>query len=246
MDKDIEKFKILIVEDDKDVALAISDYLDDSGYTTFIADNGGKAIEMLDKSKGDIDLIVTDINMPGMDGIAFCRSIRASEEYKFLPVLMLTGRVDISSKYLAYTVGTDDYLTKPFEPIELLLRIQALIRRSSVYKTTNSAKKEFETLLAPEGKPFRSSSITICGKEVSLTALEFDIFYYFYMNSGRNISSEEILNKVLKYPEKSGNPGVVRTHIKNIRVKIETDSHNPKILMHTPKKGYYMDKSQLS
>lgn len=232
--------KILLVEDDMDNIIIVKKYLEKSNFQILSVENGLEAIKTLNENP-DFDLIITDISMPVMDGIEFCRYIRTHEKFNLMPILMLTGSSDISSKFLGFDAGTDDYITKPFEPIELMLRIKALLkrtRRETDIQNINSGSKSpflFEERVSSDSK------ININGREVYFTSLEFDIFHYLCKNKGRFVTNEEILNKVLNYPNRTGNPEIVRTHIKNIRNKVEKESHNPMILKNQQRKGYYID-----
>jgi DNA-binding response OmpR family regulator len=236
--------KILIVEDDEMISYTIKIHLENSGYKIVTARNGEEAISLLNDFR-DIDLIITDIRMPILDGIEFCRYVRNQPENKYLPILILTASSDSLTKYQGFSAGTDDYITKPFDPIELLFRIQALIRRSyqekpDIYEA--NTKKNFE-----QNSPnFVDSLIEINGKKIFFTNIEFDLFYFLYKNSNRYITSEELLNKVMEYPPKTGNQEIIRTHIKKIRNKIETDPHNPEIIKTLPRKGYFIDKTKIN
>jgi DNA-binding response OmpR family regulator len=239
----MKKNKILLVEDDKNITFTISIYLENTGLSIISAENGEEAIIILEQNQ-DIDMVITDINMPVMDGITFCKYIREKPEYNLLPVLILTASTEQNTKYMGFKAGTDDYITKPFDPIELLLRINALLRRKAVIQSItekpDDPQKEFEDKL------LSNANLEINGKKVNFTNKEFDVFYYLYMNNSRYVTSEELLDKVMEYPKWTGNPEIIRTHIKNIRVKIEEDFHNPQIIKTSTRRGYYMDISKIN
>lgn len=232
------KTKILIVEDDKNISFTLTIFLENSGFEIVTAQNGKEAISILESNQ-EINMIITDINMPVMDGISFCKYLRMKPEYNFMPVLILTARTDTDTKYMSFNAGTDDFITKPFDPIELLLRVNALIRRSlkaqNISSKPDKSKKEFYDRFAS------NTDIEINGKKVNFTSKEFDFFYYLYINNGRYVTSEELLDNVMGYPKKTGNPQIIRTHIKNIREKIEEDFHKPQIILTSPRRGYLMD-----
>lgn len=224
--------ELLLVDDDESTLLIVSKYLNKSGYKTHNAKNGQDALDLISKEK-NIELIIVDVVMPVMDGVEFCRAARQDDKYRHVPILMLTAMSDITDKYMGFDAGADDYLTKPFEPLELLLRVQALLKRSQVLdKEVN--KKETEGSIKINKESF---SVNIKGKEIYLTSVEFDILCYLYVNSGKPISVEELLQKVMNYPPKTGNPETIRTHIKNIRAKIE-EGAEPKYITTVPKRGY--------
>lgn len=235
---------IMVVEDDDNIAFNIGVHLNAAGYNVLTFTNGKSALENLNKNN-DINLVITDIRMPELDGIEFCKKIREKEEYKFLPILILTAITDNLTKYQGFSAGTDDYIIKPFDPIELLLRVQALLRRNNIPKISSPVIEENIKVLTPDSQKYVDSKIEINDKEIHFTFTEFDIFYYLYTHGDRYISAKELLTKVLSYPEGSSNSESVRTHIKNIRNKIENDPRNPEILMNHKGKGYYLDKKKI-
>lgn len=225
--------KILLVEDDEYITLYIKSLLEESGFEVINATNG---IEGLKRLKENPDLVITDINMPMMNGIEFCNQLKKIEKFKYLPVLMLTVKSDIKSKLLGFDAGIDDYMTKPFESLELLVRIHLMLKKAELIKNSLKIKSVDENFFCND------FSVIIKNKSIILTAVEFEIFTHLYINNGKPISSKEILVKVLNHPCKRGNPGTVRTHIRNIRNKIEEDPNNPQILINIPKKGYFINK----
>ncbi len=225
--------ELLLVDDDESTLLIVSKYLTKSGYRTHTAKNGEDGIEILDKEQG-ISMIVVDVVMPIMDGVEFCRIVRKNHSFRHIPILMLTAMSDIMDKYVGFDAGADDYLTKPFEPLELLMRVQSLLKRIEETKTGfNSLNEESSLQINNE-----TYSVNIRGKEIYLTSAEFDILCYLYASAGKPISVQEILQKVMNYPSKTGNPETIRTHIKNIRAKIEDSSSPPKYITTVPKRGY--------
>ena len=137
--------ELLLIDDDESTLLLASKYLNKSGYKTLLAKNGEEAFEVL-KNQDTIELIVVDVVMPVMDGVQFCRLVRADKKFNRLPVLMLTAMSDITDKYVGFDAGADDYLTKPFEPLELLLRVQALLKRANynINPENNDSKVNIE------------------------------------------------------------------------------------------------------
>ncbi len=229
--------ELLLIDDDESTLLLASKYLNKSGYKTLLAKNGEEAFEVL-KNQDTIELIVVDVVMPVMDGVQFCRLVRADKKFNRLPVLMLTAMSDITDKYVGFDAGADDYLTKPFEPLELLLRVQALLKRANynINPENNDSKVNIEINK-------ENFSVNIKGKNIYLTSVEFDILSYLFNNSVRPVSVEELLQKVMGYPPRTGNPETIRTHIKNIRSKIEIDPSEPKFVTTIPKRGYMFNKN---
>ncbi len=227
--------ELLLVDDDEATLLIVSKYLNNSGYKTFTARNGEEGFQLLNR-EASIEMVVVDVVMPVMDGVAFCRQMRANYKFVNLPILMLTAMADISDKYVGFDAGADDYLTKPFEPLELLLRVQALMKRNRKFDQVAELpeKKQNDSIKINK----ETFSVTIRNKEIYMTSVEFDILSYLFNNAAKPIAVEEILQKVMRYPPKTGNPETIRTHIKNIRAKIELDSSDPKHITTVPKRGY--------
>lgn len=243
--------KILIVDDDIEIINLTVDFLNRSGYETLSSENGAEALEILINNK-DIDLIIVDLIMPTINGIEFCREVRNSDiytSYKKIPIIMLTGLSDISDKFIGFEAGADDYLTKPFQTLELLLRIKALLKRSdpSYNVTEISSKNENDlvnnNIITKIDK--KNAVLIINNNEIHLTNTEFDIFNYLLSNNQNNITADEILEKVLKYPKGTGNPAVIRAHIKNIRNKIEEKPSVPQILVNVQGRGYSINLSRV-
>ncbi|MBC7474372.1 MAG: response regulator transcription factor [Candidatus Sericytochromatia bacterium] len=239
---------ILLVEDDKLLYEMIIDYLECSGYRVKVAHNGMEAIDIINKDP-KINILITDVGMPVLDGMELCRYIRSKPEFNNLPILMMTGKDDLTTKYIGFEAGSDDYIAKPFDPLEFLLRIKSLIRRTELINNTKPDEKE-KISVNQEPKInnlvwSKNSSFKINNKTVIFTAVEFDIFNYLYTNHYKMITSEEILHKVMEYPKGAGNPEAIRTHIKNIRLKIEENREKPEIITYISRKGYFLDKTKV-
>ena len=244
--------KILIVDDDEEILVSASGYLKNAGYIVLVAGDGQEGFEVLNQDEGNnVKLIITDLSMPVINGIEFCRIIRNHLASKHLPILMLTSLDSISDKYMAFDSGADDYLTKPFELLELLLRTRSLLKKYSLINNVHKILQEnlsSETLdeIRLQGEYENNSVIIdesrsivrIKGKNIYLTTLEISILYYLFKNAGKTVSIEELLEKIMSYPAGAGNPEAIRTHIKNLRAKIEEDPANPKILINVPRRGY--------
>lgn len=254
--------KILIVEDDEQLLFIISKYLENVGYKTSVAVNGNKAIEVL-KSEPDIELVITDLLMPELDGLELCSYIRNDSELKDLPILIITGQADIFFKCQGFNAGADDYIVKPIEFVEFMLRIKALLRRKSgdnlndiepsasglidgkSPKVSDSLNASEIKVLTKNGQSLiidkSNSTVRLNNKSVYLTSTEFEIMNYLLQKRLEPTTSEELLEKVMNYPPGAGNPVAIRTHIRNIRTKLESDPNNPDILINIPKRGYILN-----
>ena len=181
----MEKGKILIVEDDNDLANLITDYLRIEGYTGVIAENGAKGLNIATSEK--VELVVLDIMLPELDGITVCRKIR---EVSNVPIIMLSAKSGEMDKILSLGVGADDYITKPFSPMELLARIKAQIRRAGLVEN----KIIDEDIIDYGDLKIYSKSykVTLNNKEVDLTTKEFQILDYFCKHSGQGLTKEQL------------------------------------------------------
>jgi len=223
--------KVLVIDDDKVTLGILSRYLSNSNYNVLTAENGKIGLDILNKFD-DISLAIVDVVMPEVNGIEFCREVRNNNNFKKLPIIILTSQSNINDKYIGFEAGADDYVIKPFEPLEILLRVQALLRRTYQEENLNE-----ENILKVNNNKF---SINLNNKEIYLTSMEFDILNYLYKNKNKPISAEELLEKVMNYPPRLGNPEIIRTHIKNIRHKLEENPNDPTFIITIPKRGYML------
>lgn len=218
----MNKLKILIVDDEWNMRNLLKIYLIKNGFEVIEATNGAEAIGLARNET--IDLIILDIMMPGMDGWQVCKSIR---EFNNVPILMLTARTDTKDKVKGLQMGADDYLSKPFEPDELVARVFALIRRNSIVQQSEpDIQKQFEfeqLIIYKEGREVR-----VDGRIVDLTQKEFDLFCLFAEHPKRAYTREMLLD-VVWGPDYLGDVRTVDTHIKNIREKTQKAelSYNP-------------------
>jgi len=232
--------KILIVEDDTTLLFIISKTLENAGYKTLTAEDGSQAIEQLNQNS-DIDLIITDLIMPIVDGIQLSKYIRNKKEFSHLPILVLTGQGDIYNKCQGFDAGVDDYVTKPPDFVEFMLRIKALLNRSKRIKQDESLEKD--KIKKSEKFIFfkEKSTVSFENKEIYFTQTEFDIINYLYNKKEISTSSEELLEKILDYPKGVGNPVTIRTHIRNIRFKVEKEFNISNFIINIPKRGYVLN-----
>ena len=231
----MEKNAVLIVDDEKDIRELIKIYLINEGFKVITACNG---IEALEKLKNyDIDLIILDIMMPKLDGIKTCLKIR---EEKKIPIIMLSAKNEDSDKILGLNVGADDYVTKPFNLLELTARVKSQLRR---YFNFNGTKKEDEDEITIDGLIINRASreVFVEGKFVRLTPLEFSILEVLALNRGRVMSTEQIYDSVWKEPFNNAD-NTVAVHIRNIREKIEINPKEPKYIKVVWGVGYKIEK----
>ncbi len=225
---------ILVCDDDSAIVDAIGIYLENEGYKIFKAFNGMEALEVV--ANHEIQLILMDIMMPKMDGIRATAKIR--EDYK-IPLIMLSAKSEDTDKILGLNLGADDYITKPFNPLELIARVKSQLRRYTTFgglETKSNVFRTGELIINDETK-----TITVDGDEVHLTLVQYKILKLLTANAGRVFSIEEIYEKVWNEP--SFNPeNTVTVHIRKIREKIEINPKEPKYLKVVWGVGYKVEK----
>lgn len=225
---------ILVCDDDRAIVDAIGIYLENEGYKIFKAFNGVEALEVV--ANHEIHLILMDIMMPKMDGIRATAKIR--EDYK-IPLIMLSAKSEDTDKILGLNLGADDYITKPFNPLELIARVKSQLRRYTTFgglETKSNVFRTGELIINDETK-----TITVDGDEVHLTPVQYKILKLLTANAGRVFSIEEIYEKVWNEP--SFNPeNTVTVHIRKIREKIEINPKEPKYLKVVWGVGYKVEK----
>lgn len=223
--------KILIVDDERLLAKAIKFNFEQDGYEVEVAYDGEEAIKMAhDKT---IDVIVLDLMLPKVDGLSVCQSVR---EFSNVPIIMLTAKSEDMDKIMGLEYGADDYLTKPFNILELKARIKAILRRSAASQPEEGKAKQVEA----KGLvlDYNSRKLKMEDKVVELTAKEFDLLDLFLSNLGRVYSREQLLDIVWGYDY----PGDIRTvdvHVRRLREKIEPNPAEPIYIMTKWGVGYY-------
>ena len=195
--------KLLIVDDETKIQLVLKEYASFEGYETDLASNGMDAIKMA--KENDYDLIIMDIMMPGLDGFSAVKEIK---KFKDIPVLMLSARSEEYDKLHGFEIGIDDYVTKPFSPKEVMLRVNAITRRNKK-KTENRKFNGLEVDM-----PGRN--VYVDGKKIDLTPKEYDLLFYLIINEGIVLTREQLLSNVWGY-EYFGDDRTVDTHIKMLR-----------------------------
>ncbi|MFC5589470.1 response regulator transcription factor [Sporosarcina soli] len=227
------KFKVLVADDDQDIRNGIEIYLKNEGYEVLKAADGQEALELLEAH--DVHLLILDIMMPNMDGITATFKIR---EVRNIPIIMLSAKAEDSDKIHGLSVGADDYVTKPFHPMELMARVKSQLRRYVQLGTYDGQKKiEVDGLVLDE----EAKEITLDGDAVKLTPIEYKITELLMKNAGRVFSINEIYERV--WNEEAYNAeNIVAVHIRKIREKIEADPKNPRYVKVVWGIGYKIEK----
>lgn len=224
-------YNILVCDDEKDIVSALKIYLESDGYKVFTAFNGKEAIEIAETQ--EIHLILLDIMMPVMDGITAMVKLR---EHSNVPVILLTAKSEDTDKILGLNVGADDYITKPFNPVEMLARVRSQIRR---YTKLGGTKVADESVLTIGGITLDDSSkvVTVDGDTVALTPTEYAILKLLMENRGRVMSQKEIYEKVRKELA-FGAENTIAVHIRHLREKIEINPSEPRYIKVVWAHGY--------
>lgn len=231
---------ILVVDDDREIADLVEIYLCNEGYKVIKAYDGLECLAMLEHDSS-IKLIILDLMMPNMDGLEACRIIRSHSN---IPILMLSAKAEDMDKIIGFGIGADDYMTKPFNPLELVARVKSQMKRYKRILLPGVEENEDE---------IKAGSLIINKKEfvvkkgdkvLNLTPTEFDILYLLASNKGTVFSTDEIFESIRK--EKSYEvDNTVMVHIRRLREKIEEDTKNPKIIKTIWGKGYKIEKNEL-
>ena len=226
-------YNILICDDEKDIVNALKIYLNDTNYQIFEAYTGKEALEITEKE--NIHLILLDIMMPEMDGITAMAKIRA---FSNVPIILLTAKSEDTDKVLGLNVGADDYVTKPFNPVELLARVKSQLRR---YIQLGGANVTPEVLMIGGiALNDKTKIVTVDGEKISLTPKEYDILKLFMDNPGRVMSPKEIYRQVWKEAP-FGTDNTVAVHIRHLREKIEINPTEPRYLKVVFGQGYKLE-----
>ena len=222
-------YRVLICDDQPDIVNALKIYLKPEGYELLTAQNGKEALELA----GQADLILMDIMMPVMDGITATAKIR---EFSNVPIILLTAKSETEDVVLGLNVGADDYITKPFIPVEVLARVRSQLRRYGMPKTP---KTDNLTVGGVELND-REKIVTVDGESVSLTPIEYAILKLLMENPNKVYSSKDIY-RIVWNEEPMGNEGAVSVHIRHLREKIEIDPGNPRYIKVVWGQGYKME-----
>ena len=226
-------YRILICDDQKDIVNALKIYLTPEGYDLYEAYNGQEAVELCREIT--MDLILLDVMMPVMDGVTATAKIR---EFSNAPIILLTAKSETEDKVLGLNVGADDYITKPFVPVEVLARIRSQLRR---YSRMDSRTEDKETLtIGGISLDDRTKSVTVEGEPVSLTPTEYSILHLLMSNPGKVYSTKALYEAVWQEAA-LGSEGSVAVHIRHLREKIEINPSEPRYLKVMWGQGYKME-----
>lgn len=228
--KNFAQPNLLLVEDDAALVLTLTDLLVSKDYNVENVKDGEEALERA--SQGGFDLIILDVMLPHMDGFEICRTLRRRAVRT--PVLMLTARGQVEDKVTGLKLGADDYLAKPFDPSELLARIEALLRRASLPQN-DPRNSTFQ--FGPVTVDFRSTTVWRGGQSVEMSAREFELLAYFIQQQGSTVSREQLLREVWGYDETTMTR-TVDAHVWMLRQKLEQDPQNPRYFLTVRGLGY--------
>ena len=221
--------RILLVEDEPGIRLTLGDRLRSEGYEVEAAATGDEGFRMAER--GGFDLLILDVMLPGKNGFDICRDLRSHGDTT--PILMLTARGQTVDKVLGLKIGADDYLTKPFEFIELTARVEALLRRGAGAAQATGASFRFGCIAVD----FRSTEVRRDGEPVQLSAKEFQLLRYFIAHRGETLSREVLLHEVWGY-ESTPSTRTVDVHVAWLRQKIEDDAKKPQHVLTVHGLGY--------
>jgi len=229
---------ILVVDDEKEIADLLEVYLKNDGYMVYKFYNGTEALDCIEKNH--LDLALLDIMLPDIDGFQLCQKIR--EKY-YYPVIMLTAKVEDGDKIMGLTIGADDYITKPFNPLEVVARVKTQLRRYIRYNNSTMKKTDKINEYDIRGLLINNSNhkCYLFGKELQLTPIEFSILWYLCEHQGKVVSSEELFEAVWK-EQYFNNNNTVMAHIGRLREKMKEPARNPKFIKTVWGVGYTIEK----
>ncbi len=230
-------YNILVCDDERDIVSALRIYLEPEGYRVLEAYNGQEALDILDREQ--VHLILLDIMMPRLDGISAVAKLR---EYSNVPVILLTAKSEDTDKVLGLNVGADDYITKPFNPLEVLARVRSQLRRYTQLGgsgSTGGSALTIGNISLDDG----SKDVTVDGEQVSLTPTEYEILKLLMNNPGRVFSPREIYRLVWK-DEPYGAESTVAVHIRHLREKVEINPAEPRYIKAVWGQGYKMERGK--
>lgn len=219
--------KVLLVEDEAAIRMAISDRLESEGYVVETAADGDRGYQQA--LRNSFDVIILDVMLPRKNGFDVCRDLRGAGLN--VPILMLTARAQVVDKVVGLRMGADDYLTKPFEPAELVARIEALLRRAR--NAAGDNVRQYGSLRID----LRGTAVTRAGEPVSLSAREYRLLEYFVTHTGVTISRDVLLREVWGYSTEVLSR-TVDVHVGSLRQKIETDPKKPELILTVMGLGY--------
>ncbi|MCZ6830865.1 MAG: response regulator transcription factor [Gammaproteobacteria bacterium] len=229
-----QRLRILLVEDDTDIAQLVLLHLEDLDAQVKHTDRGDTALQLAQSESWD--LIILDLRLPGRNGLDICRELREQGDYT--PILMLTAKSSELDRVLGLELGADDYLTKPFSPLELVARVKAILRRvSRLQRLTLEAQETGNLRCGPLNISVKHHSVTLEDRELELTSKEFDLLLHFARHPGQVFRRSELLDQVWGYGHE-GYEHTVNSHINRLRAKIEDDPSSPSLIITVWGVGY--------
>ncbi len=228
---------ILVCDDERDIRSALKIYLSGEGYGVFEAENGDVALKILEEHENEIKLVLLDIMMPVMDGISAMSYMR--EKYN-IPIILLTAKSENTDKVLGLNVGADDYITKPFNALELLARVRSHLRRYTMLGGEKSTASPDVLNLCGIELNTKTREVKVLGDPISLTATEYEILRLFMERPGEVLSTKEIYRLVWKSTP-IGEENTIAVHIRHLREKIEINPAEPRYLKVVWGQGYKLD-----
>lgn len=227
---------VLVCDDDENIVRALRVYLMGEGYNVVEAYNGKQMLETIDRE--DVQLVLMDVMMPEMDGITALVELRKKSN---VPVILLTAKSEFSNKVLGLNIGADDYITKPFDPAEVMARVKSQLRRYVVLGAENTAK---DNVLRCGGIEMDDAGkqVRVDGNTILLTPIEYEILKLFLTNQGKVLSHKEIYQNVWKDEPLGGENNTVLVHIRHLRQKVEINPAEPRYILSVWGHGYKMDK----
>lgn len=232
------EINILVVDDEKEIADLVEIYLVSDGYRVFKAGNAKEGLDILERE--NIHLVLLDIMMPGMDGLEMCRKIRETNN---IPIIMLSARSTDLDKILGLGTGADDYVVKPFNPLELTARVKSQLRRYTQLNPQSSPLQNGKNEISIRGLVINKDNhkVTVYDEEIKLTPIEFDILYLLASNPGKVFSTDEIFERVWNEKVYEAN-NTVMVHIRRLRGKMKEDTRQNKIITTVWGVGYKIEK----
>ena len=234
----MDKYNILVVDDDREIVSAIAIYLENEGMHVVKAYDGLEALEAV--AQGNIHLIVMDIMMPKLDGMKATMRLR---EENNIPIILLSAKSEDTDKILGLNMGADDYITKPFNPLELIARVKSQLRRYTQLNPNSGARETVNNEITIKGMSINRDNhkVIVDGEEIKLTPIEFDILYLLASNPGKVFSTDEIFEKVWNEKVYEAN-NTVMVHIRRLRGKMKEDTRQNKIITTVWGVGYKIEK----
>ena len=234
----MSEINILVVDDEKEIAELVEIYLVSDGYRVFKAENAREGLEILEKE--NIHLVLLDIMMPGMNGLEMCRKIRETNN---IPIIMLSAKSTDLDKILGLGTGADDYVVKPFNPLELTARVKSQLRRYTQLNPQSSVIQAAKNEISIKGLVINKDNhkVTVYDEEIKLTPIEYNILLLLVKNAGKVFSIDEIYEQIWN-EEAIGADNTVAVHIRHIREKIEINPREPRYLKVVWGVGYKIEK----